>query len=220
MKEHQCTKCGEVKPLTSEFFSVRKDTSFGYRKQCKDCCKSRGRKYYHDRIDNPDFKEMRRQKSIQWRKDNPEHYLELARNRYYKNREKEIERRKKYSRENKDKINKRVQNRRKNDPLYKLRQLMYSRLRKKIKNKSESMSDILGCTWEEFRIHIESQFKDGMTWDNHGQYGWHLDHIIPLSSAKTEEEIYKLNHYTNLQPLWAEENLKKSDKIFDFSEIV
>jgi hypothetical protein len=83
--------------------------------------------------------------------------------------------------------------------------------------KSRSSSKIIGCSWSDFKLHIETQFKDGMTWDNHGD--WHLDHIIPLSSAKTEEEVYKLNHYTNLQPLWAEENLKKGDKIFDFLTI-
>lgn len=52
-----------------------------------------------------------------------------------------------------------------------------------------------------------------MNWDNRGLYGWHIDHIIPLSSAKTEEEVYKLCHYTNLQPLWAKENLSKGNKI-------
>ena len=54
-----------------------------------------------------------------------------------------------------------------------------------------------------------------MTFDNHGLYGWHIDHIIPLYSAKNEEDIIKLCHYTNLQPLWAEENLSKSNKILD-----
>jgi hypothetical protein len=60
---------------------------------------------------------------------------------------------------------------------------------------------------KEFILHIESKLKNGMSLDNHGK--WHLDHIIPLATAKTVEEIIKLNHYTNFQPLWAEENLSK-----------
>jgi hypothetical protein len=61
--------------------------------------------------------------------------------------------------------------------------------------------------------YIESKFKEGMSWDNYGVYGWHLDHIIPLSSAKNEEELKSLCHYTNLQPLWAFDNLSKFNKI-------
>ena len=51
-----------------------------------------------------------------------------------------------------------------------------------------------------------------MTWDNYGKYGWHIDHIIPLGTAKTEKDLEKLLHYSNTQPLWAEENLSKSKK--------
>jgi hypothetical protein len=72
--------------------------------------------------------------------------------------------------------------------------------------------DIVGCSPQQLKEHIQSQFKDNMSWENYGYYGWHIDHITPLSSAKTEEEIYQLCHYTNLQPLWAEDNLKKSNK--------
>ena len=72
---------------------------------------------------------------------------------------------------------------------------------------------IIGCIPEYLKEHIENQFTDGMCWENYGLYGWHIDHIIPLSSANTEDEIYKLCHYTNLQPLWAEENMKKSNKL-------
>ena len=70
---------------------------------------------------------------------------------------------------------------------------------------------MLGADYETAFNHIESRFKDGMTWDNQGE--WHIDHIVPLASATTEEELIKLCHYTNLQPLWAEDNLKKGDKI-------
>ena len=72
--------------------------------------------------------------------------------------------------------------------------------------KSKSI-DIIGCSFEEFQEHLESKFESWMTWENKGiyngelNYGWDIDHIIPLSSAKTEEDVIKLNHYTNLQPL-------------------
>ena len=72
---------------------------------------------------------------------------------------------------------------------------------------------IIGCDWEELKHHIESQFQDGMSWDNWSKDGWHIDHIIPLASATNEDEMYKLNHYTNLQPLWSVDNLHKGNRI-------
>ena len=67
--------------------------------------------------------------------------------------------------------------------------------------------EILGCSYQEFKAHIESQFKDGMSWERFDEI--HIDHIIPMKSAKTEADVLRLNHYTNLQPLWAEDNMKK-----------
>jgi hypothetical protein len=101
----------------------------------------------------------------------------------------------------------------KNDPMYKLKYTLRHRLNKYLKYKKCSLRDYIGCSMEDLKKYIENQFKDGMSWENHGLYGWHIDHIIPISSAKTEEEIYKLCHYTNLQPLWAIENLQKGDRI-------
>jgi hypothetical protein len=104
-----------------------------------------------------------------------------------------------------------------NDPIVKLRHRLSCRLREVLKFKSmkknKSYNDVIGCPPSLLKEHLERQFTNGMSWNNYGLYGWHIDHIIPLSSAKTEEEMYKLCHYTNLQPLWAEDNLKKSDKI-------
>lgn len=77
--------------------------------------------------------------------------------------------------------------------------------------KQKHTEEILGCSFNEFRIYIEAKFTEGMTWENYGE--WELDHITPISLAKTEEEVYKLNHYTNFQPLWKMDNLKKSNKI-------
>ena len=71
----------------------------------------------------------------------------------------------------------------------------------------------MGCSPKELKIYLEGQFTEGMSWDNHKRTGWHIDHIIPLSSAKTEEEVYRLCHYTNLQPLWCNENYKKGKKL-------
>jgi hypothetical protein len=69
--------------------------------------------------------------------------------------------------------------------------------------------EILGCSFQDFKNHIESQFKDGMGWLNHGK--WHLDHKVPLALAKNVDELIKLNHWTNFQPLWAGDNLNKRD---------
>jgi hypothetical protein len=73
--------------------------------------------------------------------------------------------------------------------------------------------DIVGIEINDLKRHIEKQFTKGMNWENYGMYGWHIDHIIPLCSANDENELLKLFHYTNLQPLWAEDNLKKNGRI-------
>jgi len=103
-------------------------------------------------------------------------------------------------------------NRRKKDSLFnfkdKTRSLLYnSIIKRKGYSKKSKTQEILGCSFEFFFNYIEKQFKDGMTWDN-----IHLDHIKPLVLATTEEEVLKLNHYTNFQPLFAIDNLKKGSK--------
>lgn len=79
--------------------------------------------------------------------------------------------------------------------------------------KGSYTSTLIGLDYDKLKIYIENQFKKGMSWDNYGE--WHIDHKMPLSSAKTEEELLKLFHYTNLQPLWAKENLSKGSKIIE-----
>ena len=92
-----------------------------------------------------------------------------------------------------------------------LRTRTYLAFKQKRYNKNSKTENLLGASYEIVKIHIESQFKEGMSWDNRSL--WHIDHRIPLASAKSEEEIVKLCHYTNLQPLWADENIRKSDKM-------
>ena len=139
----------------------------------------------------------------------------------FENKEIKNQKNKEYNNNNKEKINIKRREReilkRKTNPLFKLkntlRRRIFGSLKAKSWNKRNTTKDFLGCEFETVKIHLENQFVYGMNWHNHGLFGWHIDHIIPLSSAKTEEELYKLCHYTNLQPLWAEDNLKKSDKI-------
>ena len=94
---------------------------------------------------------------------------------------------------------------------------MRARMRTIFKTKNITKNNktiiIVGCTPLELREHLEKQFTNNMSWENHGIHGWHIDHIIPLSSGKTEDEILELFHYTNLQPLWAVDNLKKGGKL-------
>ena len=79
--------------------------------------------------------------------------------------------------------------------------------------KKDSTIELLGCSIDELKIHLQNQFKEGMTWQNHGE--WHIDHIIPCAAfdLSKKENCLKCFNYKNLQPLWAHENLSKSDKI-------
>ena len=101
------------------------------------------------------------------------------------------------------------------DPIYKLKRKMRHSLkdafRRKGYSKNTQSQQILGEDWETVKTYFESLFTEGMTWDNMGE--WHIDHIIPLSTSNSEVEILNLCHYKNLQPLWAKDNLEKSDKI-------
>lgn len=77
--------------------------------------------------------------------------------------------------------------------------------------KNSKSSAILGCTYQELKLHIEKQFTDGMSWDRFSEI--QIDHIVPMATAKTEDDVIKLNHHTNLRPMWAKDNMLKSDSI-------
>jgi hypothetical protein len=91
-----------------------------------------------------------------------------------------------------------------------IRSLIGNAIKRNGFRKKSKTIDILGCSFEEFKAHIESQFQSGMSWEN--RHLWHIDHIMPVSMAKTYDEVVRLNHYRNLRPLWAHENLSKSNK--------
>lgn len=109
---------------------------------------------------------------------------------------------------------KRQRDRRAEDPLFKLkcniRTLICNTISARGHKKSAKAEEILGCSFIEFMSHIESKFLDGMSWKN--RHLWVIDHNIPIAWAETEEEIIALNHYTNLQPLWISDNIRKGSR--------
>lgn len=115
------------------------------------------------------------------------------------------------------KKNARCKERAESDPVFAMKMRVLFSLNRAFKQnglskpESGSSHDLLGCTWETLKDHMESQFTNGMSWGNRGE--WHVDHIIPLSTGKTIDEVKRLCHYSNLQPLWAVDNLKKGAKI-------
>ena len=135
------------------------------------------------------------------------------------NPEKNKNRKKKYYENNKIKHNEYFLKRRKESNEVRMSENIRRRINHFLKTvnipKKGSTFDIVGCTPQFLKEHLEMNFKDGMSWENYGLYGWHIDHIIPLSSAEDEDGVYKLCHYTNLQPLWAKENLSKGSKIIN-----
>ena len=148
------------------------------------------------------IKEQKLQKSLEWKK----------RMEYYKTDEwKEIQRQKKRKSEYE-----RWKRRWNEDEMFamkvRLRNLIRNSFRRQgYKKFNTSTEEIVGMNYNDFKEYLESKFVDGMSWENRGD--WHIDHIIPLSLATSEEEIIGLCHYVNLQPLWAEDNRSKGDKI-------
>ncbi len=111
-----------------------------------------------------------------------------------------------------------MKKRRENDPNFKLRlncrKRIYSAIKDKKATKYGKSFELSGCTIEALKKHLESQFQEGMSWENYGVNGWHVDHILPCASfdLTDPEQQRQCFHYSNLQPLWAEENYRKGAK--------
>jgi hypothetical protein len=192
MVKKVCSKCKEEKEVCEFHKGKTKD---GYQYVCKSCKK----KYS---VLNKEKENIRK---IKWKINNPDKIRKSKQKYYQTNKFKEIKRNTNY-------INKK----KKNNEVFKLSCIVRSRISEFLKSnnitKRNKTFDIVGCTPEFLKEYLEKQFTEGMSWELMGKH-IHIDHIIPLSSAITEEEVYKLCHYTNLQPLWAEDNLKKSNKM-------
>jgi len=223
-----CIICNKNKPLKE--YPNHPKMKDGKAGKCKDCTKQY-MKHFHSK--NPEYtkqyystnQEHQKQYSQHRYLENPEYHKQrrLDKPEYYKqyyliNKEKRIEVSKKWKINNPGYDKQYKKKKRENDLVYKLssniRTLVYDSFKRSCKGtykKGKKTEQILGCSVEKFIEHLQSQFKPDMTLENHGQGPgkWNIDHIVPISSAKTEEEIIKLCHYTNLQPLWFEDNMKK-----------
>jgi len=205
MEIKTCNKCGIQKEL-SEFNKMSK-VKCGVRSYCRECQKIESKKY---RLEN---KEKIKEYNDKWNEENQEYYKKYFEKYYIVNYENERLRKLEWSRNNKEYFNNYNKKRKKEDLLFRLSFDMRNSVNRYLKYRSKKTLDIVGCTPQELKEHLEKQFSNGMTWEN--RIEWHIDHIIPLSLAKTEDELYKLCHYTNLQPLWAVENMKKGNKIVE-----
>ena len=101
----------------------------------------------------------------------------------------------------------------KEDGFFRMKKNLRDRIRQYLigENKSKKTKDVVGLDKLQFKLYIQNKFVNGMSWENYGK--WHLDHIKPLYQAKNNEEALILNHYTNLQPLWATDNIRKNKKL-------
>jgi hypothetical protein len=199
-----------------------RDIQKKWREENPDKIKQYSEKKYHSRKEYyKNNKDRINEQNRKWAEANKEKVRENRRKSYQNckakegYREKTNERQKKYRWE-----------RQQVDPLYKLtcriRTLLSHSITKKGYLKTSKTKDILGIDYEGFKIHLEKQFEPWMNWDNYGKYkigvynyGWDIDHIIPASIAKNEEELINLNHYTNLKPLCSKINrdIKKDNLI-------
>ena len=176
--------CCKIDKKIVEFYKD-KSKKKGLSSFCKLCSSTRKKNRYYDNIDsNREINRIARKKQ----RDKDRIGLNIKRRDYYRHKMK-------------------------TDPLFKLKKNVRNRiwLYTKYNGKSKTTFEIVGLTVEELKIHLENQFTNGMNWENYGT--WHIDHIIPLDSAKDENELYRLCYYTNLQPMWGNENIRKGAKI-------
>jgi hypothetical protein len=196
-----CLKCGIEKPLDG--FYERKKGTGKYKPDCKEC-------YLKNQVSNRPFNSYRNKIACKkWRLNNLEKERERKRNYYWKDPDRWRGTKKEYNKVY-------FANRRANPtPQFLLSERLRDRLRKAIKGNYKSGSAVsdLGCSIGEFKLYIENQFEEGMTWNNYGK--WHLDHVIPLSSfdLTNRMEFLEACNWLNIRPLWAIDNLRRRKKI-------
>ena len=186
--KRKCRLCLEIKSIDDFHNSYTEKVFYNKKSYCKKCARNQ---YMRPYLQSPRGK----QKKQQWDKN------------YFSKPEIKQKRSEKHMHRYHNDIEYKI--------LYKLRSRIKNIFKTKNIKKLNRTIDLLGCTLQKARKHLESQFKEGMTWENHGRYGWHIDHIIPCASfdLTDPEQQKKCFNYKNLQPLWWHENLSKGTKI-------
>ncbi|HEC63733.1 hypothetical protein LCGC14_2751260 [marine sediment metagenome] len=207
MTEKTCSKCKTLKQL--DLFYKRVASIDGLRPECKICTKGQLKKY---REANRDALKVK--KKI-YHANNSDKINDKKREYYAQNRDVMLERSRKWRKINREYAANYERERKKRDPMFKLVRNLRTRLYYAIKRNYKSGSAVrdLGCSISELKVYLESLFMSGMTWKNYGK--WHIDHIKPLSffDLADREQLIEVCHYSNLQPLWAIDNLRKGNKI-------
>lgn len=204
-----CSKCKSVYPI--DFFCLKSDHSTGFDPQCRDC-KSAVRALWLK--DNPRDQYMK-----EYAYSNKAKLSTYKKSHYQRNLIRYKSNRKIYAKENKEKLRlcaaKYQRERRKRDIEYRILQACRGRIWYALKSgkKASKTIKLIGCEISFLKSWLEEKFKPGMSWDNYGE--WHIDHIIPCArfNLGIVEQQYACFHYTNLQPLWRLENIKKGAKI-------
>jgi len=208
-----CTKCGQCKPATTEFFLTRDATKGTLKFECKTCGTIYRKAYYAEN------KASLLADSKSYRLENLAVITAQKKANYAANRAAVIQKNQAYRAANREAARSRAatygRKRTASDPVYamsrRVRALISVRLRAGGYTKKSRSHEILGCDWDTFKAHIERQFLKGMSWENRSE--WQLDHVVPVATARTEADIIALNHHTNLRPLWSALNRAKSDTI-------
>ena len=209
-KTLKCNQCKLIKTLDDTYFKKSNTNKYGFRPVCKECVLEYQRRYRKDRSQL--LREKRRK-----------HYILIQEKvkLWDLNSKANIKARAlidpAYARKTKQANNARHMGKYKSNIIYKLRHRLRSRISTAVRKgyKTLKFCEYLGCDLQTLKKHLEDQFQPGMSWDNHGNSGWHIDHILPLSAfdLENEEQLRIAGNYKNLQPLWAKDNLIKSNKI-------
>lgn len=219
----KCTKCGKLKAI--EEFNWR-NKSIGLKHcSCKKCTKEWKKLYYennkkkvlgHNKKYYQDNKDHIKECNRLYRENNKEKVLEHKKQYYKNNKKAALAHQKQYCKNNRSTINKYIRNRLRTDIIFKLKLYISTQIRSSLKlgklsKKGRHWEDLVGYTVMDLKLHLEKQFDTNMSWENYGE--WHIDHRRPISwFDNAEESILKAWELSNLQPMWAHENLIKGNR--------